>query len=162
MSEVSSSRKTRRPDRAALVIAPALFIVAVVIWWDAARLSAVSNYAPIGPATVPHVISVALAALSIWTGFEAWRGDFPKRDVVEVKPVVWVIAGLAAQMLLLKHGGFSVATGLLFAFTAFGFGRRKLWATIPIGIGFAFAIWLIFSKLLQLALPAGPLERLFF
>lgn len=65
-------------------------------------------------------------------------------------------------MLLLNTLGFSIATGILFALTARGFGKRKLWLTVPIGIVFSFIVWAIFAKLLQLSLPAGPLERLFF
>ena len=34
--------------------------------------------------------------------------------------------------------------------------------TIPLGIAIAFAIWIVFSQVLMLNLPAGPLERLFF
>jgi putative tricarboxylic transport membrane protein len=33
--------------------------------------------------------------------------------------------------------------------------------TVPLGIVLALAIWFIFAKGLQLALPAGPIERLF-
>ena len=162
MSEVPSSHERRRPDRAALVIAPVLFVIAAVVWWDAGRLAEMSNYSGIGPATVPHVVAIGLALLAIWTGFEAWRGDFPEREPIEVKPVVFIVAGLAAQMLLLKTAGFSIATGVLFALTAFGFGRRKLWISLPIGIALSFVVFIIFGRFLQLSLPAGPLEHLFF
>lgn len=162
MSEVPSSAQKRRPDRAALVIAPVLFVVAAVIWWDAGRLAEMSNYSRIGPATVPHVVAIGLALLAIWTAFEAWRGDFPEREPMEIQPVVFIVAGLAAQMLLLKTAGFSIATGALFALTAFGFGRRKLWISLPIGIALSFVVFIIFGRFLQLSLPAGPLEHLFF
>ena len=162
MSEVPSSQEKRRPDRAALFIAPVLFILAVVIWWDAGRLAEMSNYSGIGPATVPHVVAIGLALLAVWTLFEAWRGDFPEREPVEIKPVVCIVAGLAAQMLLLKTAGFSIATGVLFALTAFGFGRRQLWLSLPIGIALSFVVYIIFGRFLQLSLPAGPLEHLFF
>lgn len=162
MSEVPSSREARRPDRAALVIAPVLFILAGIIWWDAGRLAEMTNYSRIGPATVPHVIALGLALLAVWTGFEAWRGDFPEREPVEVQPVVWIVAGLAGQMLLLKTAGFSIATGVLFALTAFGFGRRKLWISLPVGIAISFVVFIIFGRFLQLSLPAGLLEHLFF
>ena len=65
-------------------------------------------------------------------------------------------------MLLLKTAGFSIATGVLFALTARGFGLRKLWLSLPAGIALSFVVWVIFSQLLQLLLPAGPLERRFF
>ncbi len=152
----------RRPDWAAFGIAVFLVIVAAVIFWDSARLASVTGYSPVGPATVPYAIAFCLVGLAIWTGFEAWRNEFPARDKQEMGPVFWVIAGLAAQMLLLNVAGFSIATGLLFAFTARAFGKRKLWYSIPIGIVFSFIIWVIFAQLLQLSLPAGPLERLFF
>ena len=61
----------------------------------------------------------------------------------------------------MKTAGFSIATGLLFAAAARGFGRGPLWMTIPIGIVFSFLVWLVFAKGLQLTLPAGPLEKLF-
>lgn len=157
-----SHDQKRRPDWAALVIAVALVAIASVIFWDSARLASVTGYSPVGPATVPYAIAFCLVGLAIWTAIEAWRGDFPERDRQEIAPVVWVIAGLAAQMLLLTVAGFSIATGLLFAFTARAFGKRKLWFSIPVGIVLSFAIWIVFAQLLQLSLPAGPLERLFF
>lgn len=153
---------TRRPDGAALVIAVVLAAIAGIIFWDVSRLAGAAGYSQVGPTTVPYAIACCLIALAIWTAIEAWRGDFPEREPQQIAPVVWIVGGLAAQMLLLKIAGFSIATGLLFALTAAGFGKRKLWITIPVGIAFAFVVWVIFSKLLQLSLPTGPLEHLFF
>ncbi|NVP53828.1 tripartite tricarboxylate transporter TctB family protein [Mycoplana rhizolycopersici] len=152
----------RRPDGAALVIAAVLAVIAGVMFWDVSRLAGAAGYSQVGPTTVPYVIAICLLGLAVWTVFEAWRGDFPEREHQQLGPIFWIVAGLVAQMLLLKIAGFSIATGLLFAFTAAAFGQRKLWKTIPIGIVFAFVVWVIFSKLLQLSLPAGPLEHLFF
>ncbi|MDW9626040.1 tripartite tricarboxylate transporter TctB family protein (plasmid) [Sinorhizobium meliloti] len=156
------SADQRRPDRAALVIAAVLAAIAGVIFWDVSRLSGLAGYSQVGPMTVPYAIACCLIALAVWTAVEAWRGDFPEREHQRAGPVVWIVAGLAAQMLLLNTLGFSIATGILFALTARGFGKRKLWLTVPIGIVFSFIVWAIFAKLLQLSLPAGPLERLFF
>jgi len=161
MSEASHSDGKRRPDRAALVIAAALAVVAVVIAWSTASHGAGASYARVGPTTMPYVVAVAFGGLSIWTAFEAFRGEFPDREHQEISPVLWIVGGLAAQMLLLKMAGFSIATGLLFAATARAFGRGPLWKTIPIGIALSFMIWIIFARGLQLSLPAGPLEHLF-
>jgi putative tricarboxylic transport membrane protein len=153
--------QTRRPDRAALVIAVFLAGLAGLIFWDTSRLAKITSYSGIGPATIPFVIASVLLLLAAWTVFEALRGDFPARERQEFGPVIWIIGGLAAQMLTLKPLGFSIATGLLFAATAAGFGKRKLWFTIPIGIVLCLGVWLVFAGLLQLSLPAGPLEHLF-
>ncbi|WEX74592.1 tripartite tricarboxylate transporter TctB family protein [Sinorhizobium numidicum] len=156
------SAETRRPDRAALIIAAVLAAIAGLIFWDVSRLSGLAGYSQIGPMTVPYAIACCLVVLAIWTAIEGVRGDFSEREEQQFGPVVWIVAGLAAQMLLLNTLGFSIATGILFALTARGFGKRKLWLSLPVGIVICFFVWLIFAKLLQLSLPAGPLERLFF
>lgn len=153
---------TRRPDWAALGIAASLAAVAGVIFWDVSKLPEMGGYSQIGPATVPYAIAWGLLCLAIWTVFAALRNDFPKRERQELGPVFWIVAGLAAQMLLLNVLGFSIATGILFALTARGFGKREIWNALPIGIALCFVVWIIFSKMLKLSLPAGPLERLFF
>ncbi|MBP1886261.1 tripartite tricarboxylate transporter TctB family protein [Sinorhizobium mexicanum] len=157
------SVETRRPDRAALIIAVVLALIAGLIFWDVSRLAGLAGYSQIGPTTVPYVIACCLIGLAIWTAVEAARGDFGhEREHQEFGPVFWIVGGLAAQMLLLNTLGFSIGTGILFAMTARGFGKRMLWVTVPVGIAVSFIVWLIFAKLLQLSLPAGPLERLFF
>ncbi|MNW04981.1 Tripartite tricarboxylate transporter TctB family protein [compost metagenome] len=63
-------------------------------------------------------------------------------------------------MILIRLAGFSIATGLLFGLAARGFGARKLHISIPVGIAICLAIWWLFAGVLQLSLPAGPLENL--
>lgn len=150
----------RRPDRAAFVIAAGLALAAAVMAWSTSRMGGAAGYARIGPTTFPYLIAGGLFLLAVWTAVEAWRGAFPEREPRNVPPVLWIAGGLLAQMLLLKPLGFSVATGLLFAATARGFGRGPLWLTVPLGIVLSFAIWVIFAKGLTLSLPGGPLERL--
>ena len=152
----------RRRDPAALIIAAGLAVVAGVMLWDSARLADLGGYSGVGPASVPRVIAFCLLVLSVWTALEAMRGDFPPRPRQAPAPVLWIVAGLAAQLLLLHVAGFSIATGILFAFTARAFGKTNLAMTIPVGIGLSFAVWVIFSQLLMLNLPAGPLEHLIF
>jgi len=148
----------RRPDRAALIIAAGLLLLAVVIAVDMQRLSNVASYARIGPQTVPLIIAMCLAGLAIWTAIEAWRGEFPEREPQEARPVLWIVGGLLAQIALLRFTGFSIATGVLFGFVAYGLGRKVLWIGIPVGIILALAVWILFAMGLSLTLPAGPLE----
>lgn len=153
--------EARRPDRAAFAIAAALIAIAAIIFFDVSRLRDMGGYSGIGPATVPEVIAGVLVVLAFWTVIAGLRRDFPQREKQQLGPVVWIVGGLAAQMLLLDVAGFSIATGVLFAATAAGFGRGKLWITVPVGIVLCLIVWLIFSQLLNLSLPAGPIERLF-
>lgn len=158
----SSMHGRRRPDWAALAIAIVLFAIAALIFYDVARLQGGNVYSGLGPATVPKGIAIGLIVLGVWTVFAAMRRDFPEREYQELPPVLFIVGGLAAQMLLLKTAGFSLATGVLFALTAAGFGKKKFWISLPAGIALSFVVWIIFARFLQLSLPAGPLERLFF
>lgn len=149
----------RRPDRAALVIAAGLVVLGAIVAWDASRLGAGGAYARIGPQTIPYVIAICLFALGIWTAFEAWRGDFPEREPQEARPILWMVGGLLLQLLLIRIVGFSVATGLLFALVARGFGEKRLWLSLPAGIILSALVWFAFARGLQLTLPAGPPEQ---
>jgi putative tricarboxylic transport membrane protein len=162
MSAREAPRPRPGPDRGALVIALLLAVLAAVIFWQTRAMPVAAQYARVGPTTLPYVVSAAFALLSIGTVVSALRGGFPAREADRAGPMLWIVGGLVLQMLLLKAAGFAIATGLLFAFTARGFGQGPLWKTIPIGILLSFGIYLIFGGLLNLSLPAGPLERLFF
>jgi putative tricarboxylic transport membrane protein len=148
----------RRPDRAALVIAAALIVLGAIVAWDASRIGGGGAYARIGPQTIPYVIALCLGGLGLWTIFEAIRGDFPEREHQEAMPVLWIVAGLLLQLLTIKFIGFSIATGILFALVARGFGERRFWISIPMGIVISIVVWVIFARGLSLTLPHGPLE----
>lgn len=154
-------REKRRPDGAALIIAGLLLLIAAVIALDAGRFGNVASYARIGPQTVPYAIALCLAGLGVWTIFAAFRRDFPERESQEFRPVLWIVAGLIAQIVLLRIAGFSIATGVLFGFVAYGLGRKPLWIGVPAGIVLAFLVWIVFAMGLSLSLPAGPAEAAF-
>jgi putative tricarboxylic transport membrane protein len=156
----ASVTTARRPDWAALFIAAVLAVIAAVIMWQTSIMRVPPIQAKVGPTVFPYIIAGGLAILAVGTALAAFRGTFPARAKDNYGPMLWIVGGLLAQLLLLSVAGFSVATGLLFALTAKGFGRGPLWQTIPIGIVFAFVVWFIFSHGLQLSLPKGPLERL--
>ncbi|KKB82538.1 C4-dicarboxylate ABC transporter [Devosia soli] len=153
-------RLARRPDGAALVIAAILAGIAAVIVWQTSQMRVPPIQARIGPTVFPYIIAAGLGLLSIGTVVSAFRRGFPPREDDNFIPIAWIIGGLVAQLLTLGWAGFSIGTGILFAFTAKAFGRGPLWQTIPLGVVFAFAVWFIFAKGLQLSLPMGPLERL--
>jgi putative tricarboxylic transport membrane protein len=150
-----------RPDWAVLGIALFLAGLAAVVAWDAQHLnSAAATYSRIGAGAFPLGIAGVLAVLAALTALSAFRSGKPEREPLEFGPLAWIVGGLVLQIALLGVAGFSVATGLLFAMTARGFGGKPLWLTIPIGILISFALYVVFSQGLELSLPQGPLERL--
>ncbi|MDQ0509962.1 tripartite tricarboxylate transporter TctB family protein [Ancylobacter amanitiformis] len=151
---------TRRPDKAGFVIAFGLAALALVVGWDAWRLSSINAHSAVGPAAFPTIIAGGLALLAVATAAEALRRGEVERPRDEFAPMAWVLAGLVGQIVLLPLLGFSIATGWLFAATAKGFGRGPVWAHFLAGTVLCFLIYVIFAKGLQLALPAGPIERL--
>jgi putative tricarboxylic transport membrane protein len=150
----------RRPDGAALVIAAILAGIAIVIFWQTSQMRVPPVQQRVGPTVFPYMVATGLVFLAIGTLVSALRNGFPERSKDDFGPIAWVVGGLVAQILLLSTAGFSIATGVLFAFTAKGFGRGPLWKTIPAGVVLSFVVWFIFSRGLQLSLPSGMLERL--
>jgi putative tricarboxylic transport membrane protein len=155
-------QEKRRPrtDPAGLVIAGALAALAIIIVWDTSRLTLTSVYG-VGPKAMPYIIAFGLAILSAGNFINGMRGDLPAREVSDHRATYWILGGLAALMIVIGlGGGFIIATALLFAMTAAAFGRKAFHIDILVGLVLAAVVYLVFSKLLSLSLPAGPLENL--
>jgi putative tricarboxylic transport membrane protein len=158
---VSAGQSSRRPDGAALVIGALLGGLAVIVFWQTRAMPVSGQYARVGPTTLPYAMAGFLAVLAVGHVFAAFRHGAQEREADRLAPMLWIVGGLVLQMLLLTTAGFAIATGLLFACTARGFGKGPLWFTVPLGVVVSLVIWLIFAGLLNLSLPAGPLEHLF-
>jgi len=161
MSEAGPGKPRSQADRAAFGIALLLAALAALIAWNAAHLNPnLASYSRIGASAFPYAVAALLLAAALGTVVAAAKGEFPDREPLEFGPIAWIVGGLVAQVVLLGFAGFSIATGVLFAFTARAFGGKPLWLTVPLGTLFAFILYVLFSKGLQLSLPKGPLERL--
>lgn len=151
---------SRRIDRAGLVIALALAVLAAVLVWDASRLQSNTPYG-MGPHAMPIVVAVGLGLLSIGNLIDALRGNLPPRESADPKAVWLILAGLALLIAIIGFGGgFILATSALFVTTSAAFGRRAILADSSIALVMTTLIYLAFDRLLTLSLPAGPLERL--
>ena len=150
----------RRVDPAGIVVAVLLAVLAGVIVWDMTTLQITQTYG-VGPKAMPIVVAVGLALLAIGNLVMAFRGEFPEREQAAHLPIVLILGGLAAVIVLIGiGGGFIPAMTILFAATAAAFGRRAILVDLAIGFVLGTAAYLMFAKLLSLSLPMGPLERL--
>jgi len=155
-----STSSRRRVDVAGLAIAFVLLVLAGIVWWDMSKLQILSPY-DLGPKVMPIVVSGALVLLAIGNAIGALRGDLPARDSLDWTPIVLILGGLAALIILIAvGGGFMIGTAILFATTSAAFGRRAFLTDLLIGAVIAVVVYLLFAKLLALSLPAGPLEHL--
>ncbi|MDO9298553.1 tripartite tricarboxylate transporter TctB family protein [Bradyrhizobium sp.] len=161
MSELPQGSASRRVDPAGIVIAVVLAGLAAVLVWDASQLQSNNPYG-MGPHVMPVVIAAGLGILAIGNLVEALRGHLPARESADPKAVWLILGGLALLIAIIGlGGGFIPATTALFATTATAFGRRAILTDLAIGFVLTTLIYLAFSRLLTLSLPAGPLERLF-
>lgn len=152
----------RRPDGAAFIVAALLAAFGALLLWDAGRLPQDGGYAGIGPAAMPKIVGwglIVLAALTAGSGLKRPLANVPRQNPV---PLFWIGGGVAIQIALLHVIGFVIATTLLFAATARAFGERRVLLALAVGLGLALVVYGIFDRLLQLNLPAGPLEMLIF
>ena len=152
--------EARRPDTAGMVIAGVLLLVALVIFWDASAMQVATTYG-MGPQAMPYVIATGMLLLAAGNFWLAWRSDFPARESFDPKAIILILGGLGALIAIIGlGGGFIPATAILFAAVSAGFGRRAFFVDLAIGFVLAVVVFLVFSKLLSLTLPVGPLERL--
>ena len=152
----------RRPNGAAFIVAAGLAALGVLLIWQGNAIPDKGGYAGIGSGDVPKFVGYGLLALAlghVWTGL---RIGATARVHPQIVPVLWIVGGLALQLMVLRPLGFGIASGLLFACTAAGFGKRNLALTLPIGVVLSLLIYGVFDQLLRLKLPAGLLENLIF
>jgi putative tricarboxylic transport membrane protein len=154
------TEQIRKSDPAGIAVAALLALIAAVIVFDTSRLELGQTYG-VGPKAMAYVVAAGLALLAIGNLLIALRGDLPPRESADSKAILLILGGLAAVIAIIGlGGGFIVSMTLLFAMTATAFGRVDYLADLAIGFVLAFAVYLMFDKLLSLSLPAGPLERL--
>lgn len=150
----------RRIAPAGLVVAALLAATALVVFLDMEGLSLTATYG-LGPQAMPAVVAAGLGLLAAANLFLAFRGEPSNPERSDKRAIGLILGGLAALIASIAlGGGFVIGTAILFAATAAAFGRRAFAIDLGIGLALGVAIYLLFTKLLTLALPAGPLERL--
>ncbi|MGX1786795.1 tripartite tricarboxylate transporter TctB family protein [Bosea sp. NPDC055332] len=151
---------SRTIDRPALIVGLLLLAAAAIVAFDASRQTITSNYG-VGPTAMPYVVCAGLAVLGLAHFIVALKDGLPKPEEADSKALLWIIGGLVGLVACIAlGGGFIIATAIIFACTARGFGRDALIIDLIIGAVLGTVIYIVFLKLLTLSLPTGPLEAL--
>jgi putative tricarboxylic transport membrane protein len=167
---VSDLPKTRAPSTheagprapAQVAIGFVLIATAVALWIDAAGLP-VPAIGGVGPAAAPRTVGVLLAGLGLAHLVNGWRarGRLLEADRGNHRSLAWVMAALVGLIVVLEvGGGFVIGAAWLFAATAHAFGEPLRLRSVALGLGISLLVFLFFTRVLSLALPSGPLERL--
>lgn len=158
--EDEAGQGSGRRDLAGLAIAASLFGLAALVSWDASSYPVRRSYAQFGPEIFPYIIAASIALLAVVTVVMAWRGGFEARDRLNYGGVLWLVAAILVEIIMIYSGtGFIPASTVLFAFAARAFGQTTYLLNFAIGAIMSTLLFLLFRYGLGLALPNGPLER---
>lgn len=159
-----------RPGRgkeADLMVGVFVLLLGGLALWQAAVIPTSPIYAQVGPRAVPYVVGAGLLALGAGLTITALRGgwSWTLEEVQEAPPTNWralglLLAGLAANLVLIGPFGFSVAASAQFVLVAAAFGSRRLLRDLVLALVLTLAVWFGFVQGLGVNIGAGVLEGL--
>lgn len=148
-----------------LLVAAGVVGLGLLFILGALRLSGEATYAGVGPRAFPVVIGSALLVLGVTLAVALLRGlsieseageDVDASRAADLRPLGWIVAGLALAVLGLERAGFPITAALVFTLTARAFGSRRLGRDALVGLALATATYLVFARGLGVSLPGGP------
>lgn len=151
------------PALAETVLGLGTVAAALLAFWQTSIIPVSPLYSKVGPTIFPYIASALLLVLGLLLTIQGLRGGWQPEDEKEV-PLDWtsmsvVVAGLVANVVLIGPVGFTVASTVMFALIAWGFGSRRPWRDGPIGFALALAAYFGFATGLGVNIGMGPLER---
>lgn len=164
---MSADSPTREGRTGQLLVGLAVLLFGALVLWAAGDLPFEAGYAGIGPGALPRITGILLLVCGVMLIWLAWTRGFPGVDEAAERALgfhwpgfLWVSGGLLAYGLLIEPASFIVASTVLFAMVARGFGSRRLLRDALIGLVLALAVYGMFSIGLKIQLPVGPFDFL--
>jgi putative tricarboxylic transport membrane protein len=146
-----------------LIIALCVLALAAIIYWQTLQIPVSPIYAQVGPTIVPTMCALGLGVLGITLLVSALRGGWQPEEEREVKPdraaLLWIVAGLVLNVLLIGPAGFTLASIVLFVCVARGFGSGNIVRDVSIATVFALIAYFGFAKTLGINIGAGFIEH---
>lgn len=135
----------------------------------ALNIRVLSSYARVGPRFFPFLVAGGLLLCGALLLVGALRGeraapeggeDVDVQARADWRAVLILSVALSADILLIERVGFILASTVLFWGAAFGFGSRHYLRDVLVGLMLSVVVYGVFTRLLDLNLPAGPLPLL--
>ncbi len=163
MSAPDAGSSSGRVARGELAIALGALALSAVVFWQTLEIPVSPIYARVGPTIIPMITAIGLAGLSVLLVVGALRGGWQTEEEKESTPdrgaLLWLGAGLLANVLLIGPAGFSIASVILFTATARAFGSTRPLRDAGIGLTFALIAYFGFARALGINIGAGLLEH---
>ncbi|MFM8366475.1 MAG: tripartite tricarboxylate transporter TctB family protein [Candidatus Nanopelagicaceae bacterium] len=152
-----------------LAFAGSLLLLGVIVLFDAKNMLVPPGSGSVGPQVFPTIIGVFIVLVAIALTVEILRGNYGQPEGTEFgeihsktdwKTLGMVTGSILTYPFLIESAGFVVASTVVFFGVGFAYGARKLVKNLLIAIIFALVVYLSFTKLLNVNLPAGILKGL--
>ncbi len=158
---------TRRGIGPDLAVGAFVLLLGALALWQTSVIPTSPIYAQVGPKAVPTVVGAGLLALGAGLVASALRGGWSHTldEVQGAPPTNWralglLLAGLAANLVLIGPLGFSIAASVQFVLVAAAFGSRRLVRDLVLALVLTLLVWFLFVELLGVNIGAGLLEGL--
>jgi putative tricarboxylic transport membrane protein len=138
---------------------------------DATGITVPGSANTVGPRAFPYAVGALLvvAGVAVLVGLaRGRRGAAEESEDVDTAAgtdwirVVGLIASFVALVVLIEPLGWPIAATVLFAGSAWSLGARPWWRPLLAGALLAVVTQVVFTQLLGVFLPAGPLEGVSF
>ncbi|HEY8242059.1 MAG TPA: tripartite tricarboxylate transporter TctB family protein [Casimicrobiaceae bacterium] len=152
----------RRRDVSEIAISGAIVALAAFVFTELPSIPAEGGYSAVGPRFAPLIVGIGLLAIGLLLLRQALTGGWrdrgpPPEEALHLPSFLWIAGGLAVQMAIVGFAGFTIASTLLFTAVARGFGSTRVAHDAIIGFVLTAAVFVFFTRVLGLSLPASPL-----
>jgi putative tricarboxylic transport membrane protein len=147
-------------------ISLALLAIGVVVLLDGLNQAESRSASGVGAGFMPKIVGVVVIVLSLALMVQVARRRLGQPDDaegdVDVRKTRWVpLAVCVAAVLVFIAGvetlGYVIVSSVAFWLTAWAVGARHVLRTAVIGVVLALVVYLAFTRLLDISLPAGVL-----
>jgi putative tricarboxylic transport membrane protein len=151
--------------RAGLWTGLVLLAVSVVMAVSTSQMRIPPTYAKVGPQIFPYLAAAALGATGIFFIFQTVSKGRerlePDTTHTDWRALLAISFGFVFQILFIELLGFVLSSTVLFFAVAFGFGSRRYTRDILTALILSSVAYYVFTRLLNLQLPAGILKGIF-
>lgn len=144
------------------IVGGAILVLAAVVAWQTTLIPTNAIYAQVGPKVIPWIATAMLAGLGALLTLQGLRGGWAHEEhgALNLPGLGWLLAGLALNVVLIGVAGFIIASTILFACTALGFGSRNVLRDAAIGFALALVSYVGFDRVLGYKIGSGLIEGL--